>query len=367
MSGKEDSGEYAAQLESCLQSLETLQKTVNDKYDDAVKRLNKNFLDIDAALAKRTHLQKECSNCQALLQEAKSVCNIETEKILSFQTRLEELRKYTDFLGKTKRKVGSNFLRYIMGHVSVRVWNESDRKQLKIEYNKFKQIGTFCMILFPISQLVIGFSWVLHQWHQVCAVYYYFSLSIRENVLKLNGSRIKRWWIVHHYLTIIQSFLSLMICRSVYNDYQGYFAYLTYLSLWNGCVMWVQNQYQEARHYARVAMGKASIFDGTTSETLVEAPSQSSTWYYFLVPLLYMTYMFEIILAGYCFSEFLYNYTRQNRVRIFEMEFLLVCVVWIAIAFGNVTTTSRIVYAKQRNQRLDKELRRIRTPRKKIL
>jgi len=237
MDGKEDLEEYAAQLETCLQGLESHQKKVNDKYDDAVRSLNKNFLDIDAALAKRTLLQKECFNCQALLQEAKTVGGMEPERILDFQTKLDELLKYADFLGKSKRRVGSNFLRYVMGHVSVRVWNESDRKQLKIEYNKFKQIGTFGMILFPILQLVMGFSWVLHQWHQACAVYYYFSLSIRENVLKLNGSRIKRWWIVHHYLTIIQSFLSLMICRSVYDEYEGYFAYLTYMSLWNGCVM----------------------------------------------------------------------------------------------------------------------------------
>jgi len=114
-------------------------------------------------------------------------------------------------------------------------------------------------------------------------------------------------------------------------------------------------------------MGKASIFDGATSETLVEAPSQSSTWYYFLVPLLYITYMFEVFLAGYCFLEFLSNYTQQDTLRIFELEFFLVSILWIAIAFGNVTTTSRIVYAKQRNQRLIKEIKRIHNAQKKLL
>jgi len=355
----EDDDEYLIQIDGVLQSMEQLQNEVRVKYDQAVKRLNKNFLDIDACLAKRTHLMKDWKNCEALLAEAKNLNALNSAQVLAYETRLDAVQKYTDFLGKTKRKVGSNFLRYILGHVSVRVWNESDKKQLKSEYNKFKQVATTWMIIFPLMQLIFGFSWIVHQWHQVFTMYYYFSLAIRENVLKLNGSRIKRWWIVHHYLSIATSFLSLLLLRSAYNDYEGYFTYTTFLALWIAAVMWVQNQYQEARHYARIAMGKASIFDGTTSETLVEAPSQSSTWYYILVPLLYMTYIFEVILAGYCFLEFLTHYSQQVEFRIFELECLMLGVLWLLIAFGNVTTTSRTIHSKQKNKEITRRLSQI--------
>merc|ERR550534_1270803 len=347
--------------------MEQLQSEVKHKYDSAVKRLNKNFLDIDACLAKRTHLQKELQNTEALLKEAKNLQALDTSQVLAYESRLGAVKKYTNFLGRTKRKVGSNFLRYILGHVSVRVWNESDKKQLKSEYNKFKQFGTSWMIIFPLVHLVIGFSWIVHQWQQLFTIYYYFSLAIRENVLKLNGSRIKRWWIVHHYLTIATSFLSLLLLRSAYDDYEGYFTYTMFLSLWLAAVMWVQNQYQEARHYARVAMGKATIFDGSTSETLVEAPSQSSTWYYILIPLLYVTYVFEVILAGYCFIEFLTHYSQQAHFRMFELECLMLGILWLLIAFGNVTTTSRTIQSKHRTKEITRRLSKINNTSKKLI
>lgn len=345
--------------------MEQLQTEVKGKYEHAVKRLNKNFLDIDSCLAKRANLQKDWKDCEALFTEAKNLDALNPDQILAYQTRLEAVKKYTNFLGEIKRKVGSNFLRYILGHVSVRVWNESDKKQLKSEYNKFKQLGTSWMIIFPVMQLVVGFSWVVHQWQQVFTMYYYFSLAIRENVLKLNGSRIKRWWILHHYLSMAISFLSLLLLRSAYDDYEGYFTYTMFLSLWIAAVMWVQNQYQEARHYARVAMGKASIFDGTTSETLVEAPSQSSTWYYILIPLLYATYVFEVILAGYCFVEFLRNYSQQTHFRIFELECFMLAVLWLLIAFGNGTTTSRTIHSKYKTKVMTRRLSQIQSPSKK--
>jgi len=363
----EDDDEYVIQIDGLLQSMEQLQQEVKFKYDQAVKRLNKNFLEIDACLAKRTPLKKEWKNCEALINEAKNLDALNSAQVLAFESRLEKVQKYTNFLGETKRKVGSNFLRYILGHVSVRVWNESDKKQLKSEYNKFKQFSTMWMIIFPLLQLIIGFSWIVHQFQQVFAIYYYFSLAIRENVLKLNGSRIKRWWIVHHYLTIATSFLSLLLLRSAYDDYEGYFTYTTFLALWIGAVMWVQNQYQEARHYARVAMGKASIFDGTTSETLVEAPSQSSTWYYILIPLLYITYVFEVILAGYCFVEFLTHYSQQISFRIFELECLMLGILWLLIAFGNVTTVSRAIHSKQKKMEINRRLSQIQNLPKKFM
>jgi len=356
MSAFEEVYEYLTQIESQLVSIEQLQSDVKKKYDDAVKKLNKNFLDIDASLAKRTHLVKEWKNCEALFNEAKNLDKLNQTQILAYEARLESVWKYTNFLGKIKRKVGSNFLRHVLGHVSVRVWNESDKKQLKNEYNKFKKVGTMSFILFPLAQLIIGFSWVIHQWHQAFTMYYYFSLAIRENVLKLNGSRIKRWWIMHHYLSIATSFVSLLLLRSSYDDYEDYFAYQTYLSLWIAAVMWVQNQYHEARHYARLAMGKASIFDGTTSLTLIEAPSQSSTWYFFLIPLLYITYFFEVILAGYTFMEFLTNYSQQKHFRIFELDCLLLAVLWLLVAFGNITTTSQSIHSKRKKKELTRRM-----------
>ena len=38
--------------------------------------------------------------------------------------------------------------------------------------------------------------------------YYYVSLALRENILRVNGSNIRPWWITHHYLS---SFMSIVL------------------------------------------------------------------------------------------------------------------------------------------------------------
>jgi hypothetical protein len=45
---------------------------------------------------------------------------------------------------------------------------------------------------------------------QLWMLYYYVSLALRENILRVNGSNIKTWWIVHHYLSIAIAFCMLM-------------------------------------------------------------------------------------------------------------------------------------------------------------
>merc|ERR1712154_433430 len=103
-----------------------------------------------------------------LLQEAREAHGdiLDAETMHLYQDRLTEVGEYVKFLGKTKRKVGSNFLRYVMGHVSVRVWNESEKKELRSEYNKFKNWGALACVVMPLLQLIMGFSWIVHQWQQ---------------------------------------------------------------------------------------------------------------------------------------------------------------------------------------------------------
>lgn len=70
-----------------------------------------------------------------------------------------------------------------------------------------------------------------------------------------------------------------------------------------GIVMFLQNLYQSKRHYTRVAIGKASTIDVAASETLVETPSNLRI----LVPLLFLTYILELISGGIYLASSLIN------------------------------------------------------------
>lgn len=41
--------------------------------------------------------------------------------------------------------------------------------------------------------------------------YVYLALALRENVLIVNGSNIRSWWILHHYLSILACLIMLAL------------------------------------------------------------------------------------------------------------------------------------------------------------
>jgi hypothetical protein len=40
------------------------------------------------------------------------------------------------------------------------------------------------------------------QMYWVWMLYFYAALALRENVLRANGSTIRKWWINHHYYSM---------------------------------------------------------------------------------------------------------------------------------------------------------------------
>lgn len=51
------------------------------------------------------------------------------------------------------------------------------------------------IVLFIYRALELAFMFLL--------VWYYCTLTIRESILKVNGSRIKGWWRTHHFISTV--------------------------------------------------------------------------------------------------------------------------------------------------------------------
>lgn len=98
-------------------------------------------------------------------------------------------------------------------------WNEninynienklSFRFRYKDEYEKFKLvlsiIGFFLSLLNLVTKrrsLELIFLFLL--------VWYYCTLTIRESILKVNGSKIKGWWRLHHFISTVASAVLLV-------------------------------------------------------------------------------------------------------------------------------------------------------------
>ena len=96
-------------------------------------------------------------------------------------------------------------------------------------------------------------------------LWFYTSLALRENVLRVNGSHIRAWWIRHHYYSI-----ALMLTVLTMPQGSRAAAAFTERYLWwaaaQGTVMLLQNSYQRKRTYTRIALGRASAMDVASGE-----------------------------------------------------------------------------------------------------
>lgn len=166
-------------------------------------------------------------------------------------------------------------------------------------------------------------------------IYLYISLSLRENILYANGSKIQPWWIYHHYISATMAMISASIPDPepvIYNQVMRLFVL-------QGIVMMLQYVYQSRRQYARVATGKASPLDVSLSETLVERPVKRRILL-FLVPLLFITYSLEI-LVGWRIAMF-----SKESGPTTQWSLLVLGVFFIAVGCANTFTLILVLHNK---------------------
>eukprot|EP01083_Nonionella_stella_P302256 1041405_1 len=250
------------------------------------------------------------------------------------------LARSSDF--SKKKKIRSDhrslFLRLTIGQVNVRVWTQKDKERMKEEYNKFKWRTSFMFVLLPMFQLFVATNSTTQIIHTLYLMYYYSSLALRENVLRVNGSHIDAWWIFHHYISIGMSVVTVTMPNHLLGLYfrDGIFKFF----LFQGGVMLLQNLYQSRRHYTRVATGKASPIDVAAGETLVETPRE----FLALIPLLFLTYLAELVVGGH----FMFNTCTMNGQCHWQVA--ANGVLWTFMGVGNSLAVYRVLQKKARSK-----------------
>ncbi|VEL21564.1 unnamed protein product, partial [Protopolystoma xenopodis] len=93
------------------------------------------------------------------------------------------------------------YLKIVLGHVNVSLTNKQDRYLYKHDYERFKII--ISAISATLSFLLYFFihSRVMDTAFHFLLVWYYCTLTIREQILIVNGSRIKGWWVTAHFIS----------------------------------------------------------------------------------------------------------------------------------------------------------------------
>uniref|UniRef100_A0A7I4EIR6 TMPIT-like protein n=1 Tax=Physcomitrium patens TaxID=3218 RepID=A0A7I4EIR6_PHYPA len=113
-------------------------------------------------------------------------------------------------------KANGFFLRMLLGPANVRATRKDSRYKVKEEYNAYRDRTAVMFLAFPVILLILKnriwngcFPALPVQVYQAWLLFFYTSLALRENILRVNGSDIRPWWVYHHYCAMVMALVSL--------------------------------------------------------------------------------------------------------------------------------------------------------------
>ncbi|KAL6072950.1 Transmembrane protein 120 [Balamuthia mandrillaris] len=267
---------------------------------------------------------------------------------------LEELREleasrremYDDLAPGT----GGFFVRLFLGQVNVKLYREDERFLRKRTYERFKTKANLFLFLLVIVQLwLFPASQVLDMIFQLYLVYYYVSIALRENILKVNGSNINLWWIIHHYISIT---IALVLMTWSQDDRHQFQMQFRYFCLCQTLVQVLLNWYQMGRLYQLVAMGKAGTMDVAGGEGWVDwAPTRG-----ILLPFLLFMQGFQLY-NGWTLAR------SPSFLNIQQWQVTALAVLFACVGLGNFfTTVYTYIRPPSHNQSARRRRRSTRSP-----
>ncbi|XP_030765942.1 transmembrane protein 120 homolog isoform X2 [Sitophilus oryzae] len=232
---------------------------------------------------------------------------------------------------QTLPKENSLYLKIILGNVNVSILNKEDKFKYKDEYEKFKLILSGICFIMAVLNYFIHFR-ALELSYIFLLVWYYCTLTIRESILKLNGSRIKGWWRFHHFFsTVAAGILLIWPDNDTWLAFRYQFAlFNTYLSF----VQFLQFRYQRGALYRLKALGERHNMDITIEGF--------HSWMWrglsFLYPFLFIGYIF----------------TFYNAYTLYKLSFYasatwhvpVLCAMFFILFLGNTLTTIMVIPIK---------------------
>jgi len=156
------------------------------------------------------------------------------------------------------------YLSLVLGNVNVTLLSKQAKFAYKDEYEKFKLYLTIILILISFTCRFLLNSRVTDAAFNFLLVWYYCTLTIRESILINNGSRIKGWWVFHHY---VSTFLSgVMLTWPDGLMYQKFRNQFLSFSMYQSFVQFLQYYYQSGCLYRLRALGERHTMDLTVGE-----------------------------------------------------------------------------------------------------
>ncbi|CAD7090967.1 unnamed protein product [Hermetia illucens] len=260
-------------------------------------------------------------------KDVEAVAEIE-KNILKRKAQLHEIEQ------SLPRKSGF-YLQIILGDVNVSILNRRDKVRYKDDYEKFKLILNVIGLVMAFLNLLFNFR-ALELAFMFLVVWYYCTLTIRESILKVNGSRIKGWWRAHHFISTVCAAVLLVWPQG--EPWQLFRNQFMYFNAYISMVQYLQFRYQKGVLYRLKALGERHNMDITIEGF--------HSWMWrglsFLVPFLVVGYIFQAYNAWT-----LYNLSYRKDM---TWQIPVLCALFAVLFVGNTTTTLLVVPQKMRER-----------------
>ncbi|KAK9728432.1 TMPIT-like protein [Popillia japonica] len=254
----------------------------------------------------------------------------ETDKahIEDLENNILKRNAYLHEIEETLPKENGVYLKIILGNVNVSILNKEQKFKYKDEYEKFKLVLSIIAFVFSMLNLSVRFR-VLELCNIFLLVWYYCTLTIRESILKVNGSRIKGWWRLHHFLSTVAAGILL-----IWPDQETWMEFRNQFMLFNAyisVVQYLQFRYQRGVLYRLKALGERHNMDITIEGF--------HSWMWrglsFLLPFLFLGYLFQLYNAYVLYQLSYYPSSTWHVIILSIMFFILFA--------GNMTTTIMVI------------------------
>lgn len=265
---------------------------------------------------------------------------LDDEKKVVLSELREKLKDGNSKLNAIERELPAEnglYLSVILGSdLSVSLLDADQRYRYKKGYEDFKARVSYVILGMFFLAYFVSFR-PMDALCNFLLVWYYCTLTIRESILRINGSRIKGWWVFHHYVSCVLCAINLTWSMSNSDCYDAMRYKFIALVICVGIVQLVQTRYQIGCLRRLHALGDRPIMD-ITLEGFTSWMFRGLT---FLLPFLIICYIFQAYIAYELFKLYFWN-----GVQCPDWQVLALALLFTFITLGNIVTTSIVILRK---------------------
>lgn len=304
----------------------------------------------DDYLHKLSDLTKQQEACLKAIKQQKNLINgiqdsltratsgsdtLEKEKVDEVRKWLADSRsRLKEMQSELPVQDNGFYLSLILGsNLNLSLLTSDQRYKYKQEYESFKWKVTLTVVFWVILAYLSPWR-VIDSLGLFLLVWYYCTLTIRESILTINGSKIKGWWVLHHYFSTVLCGIVLIWKDGVcYQSFRSQFLlHVAYIC----CVQILQSQYQAGCLRRLHSLGQGHQMD-ITVEGFTGFMFKGLT---FLLPFLMIGYFFQLYNA---YVLWYLSYSCEG-----EWNVTALCYLFLFLASGNIFTTSLVIFKKFR-------------------